>query len=183
MRDINFFTPYKTKGGSKENYVTVLIILLGVVIISSFSVNATKIVLLNKEIQTYQDKLNEDDIKDKVVIAEEVNRQLEALNSYKSGLNTILNSIETRDIVSNILLNQIDSTVPSNINFKSVNINNNTITIQGVSTDRQNIGELQYNLKSLSSIKTVHVDSISGSESLDREYTFNIKCYLNGGGN
>lgn len=183
MTDINFFRPYKNKGGQTEYFYKSLIILLVVLIIGSFSINTGRIVLLQKEIELYQAKLEQTDIKEQVKLVEETNRERDALNRYKSGLDTVLDSIETRDVVSNVILDQISSTLPSAVNFKSMNINNEVVTIQAVTTTRTSIGEIQYNLKALESIKDVHVESISGSESLEGEYTFNLKCYLNGGGN
>lgn len=183
VRDINFFKPYKNKGGNQQNFYKAIIILLVVIIIGSFSVNTAKIILLNKQIEVYNNKLEQDDIKKKVKIVETTNREREALKRYKLGLNTVLTSIETRNIVSNVILDQISSTLPSKVSFKSMNINHEIVTIQGVTTDRQSIGEIQYNLKSLVSIEDVYVEKIDGSESLEGEYTFNLKCYLNGGGN
>lgn len=183
MRDINFFKPYKNKNGNQNNFYQALIILTAAIIIGSFSINTARIVLLNKEIESYNSKLEQDHIKEKIEIIEVTNREREALNRYKSGLDIVLDSMETRDVVSNIILDQISSTLPSKVSFKTMNINHEVVTIQGVTTDRQSIGEIQYNLKALSSIDDVHVENISGSESLEGEYTFNLKCYLNGGGN
>lgn len=91
-------------------------------------------------------------------------------------MDLVISSIEGRDVVSNILLDEISKLVPKNVNFKTMNISYDIISIQA-------IAELQYNLKSIDNITDVHVENISGNESVQGEYTFNIKCLLKEGGN
>ncbi|WP_455539805.1 PilN domain-containing protein [Terrisporobacter sp.] len=183
MTDINFFEPYENKSGQIEDFYKIFILLLAVVIIGSFSVNVGRKVLLKREIEAYQSKLESTNIKEEIELIEETNKEKDVLSKYKSGLDTILNSMETRDVVSNVILDQISSTVPSSVSFKTMNIDNQVVTIQGESNNRDSIAEMEYNLKALKSVKNVYVENISLIDSLEGKYTFNLKCYLNGGGN
>lgn len=183
MRDINFFEPYDIKhnGDNTKYYYQILTLVLLGAIISTFSINVAQTVILNKEIENYKTELNRSTIKEKIEISEKVTNQLNALTKYEQDLDLVISSIEDRDIVSNILLDEISKSVPKNINFKTMNISYDIISIQAVTTNRQAIAELQYNLKSIDNITDVHVENISGNESVQGEYTFNIKCNLKGG--
>lgn len=185
MRDINFFEPYKSrsKGENSTYYYKIIGLVVILLIVSTFSINISRILILEREIANYEEQLNKESIQDKVKEAEIINTQLNALTKYETDLDTVLTSVEDRDIVSNQILEDIDSTVPKNVDFKTMNINHELINIQAVTTSRQAIGEIQHNLKNISYISDVHIESISSSESLQGEYSFNIKCYLNGGDN
>jgi type IV pilus assembly protein PilN len=184
MKDINFFKPYNGIDKSeiyKHYYQVMGLSVLGMILLT-FSINISKLIILNKEIEHYKNELKRPGIEEKVKISEEVNRQLEALTSYEKDLNIVTKSIDQNNVVSNQLLDAISSTVPKNVNFKSMNINNEIINIQAVATNRQAVAEIEHNLRRLSEIKNVYVETISGNESVQGEYSFNIKCYLNGGG-
>lgn len=185
MRDINFFEPYDTRhnGDNTRYYYQILTLMLACVIGGTFSINVARTMILKKEIERYQTELNRESIKEKVEISEKVTKQLNALMKYEQDLDSVLESIQERDVVSNKLLEDISKTVPKNINFKTMNINHDLINIQAVTTNRQAVAELQHNLKSVDYIDDVYVENISGNESVQGEYTFNIKCYLKGGGN
>jgi type IV pilus assembly protein PilN len=183
VRDINFFRPYKSKDKSENQkyYYQIMALSIASIIVCTFSINVCKILVLNKKIENYEAQLNKEEIKEKIKTSEEVNRKLDALTRYEKDLDLTMDSIEKRDIVSNQILDAISSTVPKNVNFKSMNINHEIVNIQAITTNRQAIGEIQHNLKSISCIKDAHIESISGNESVEGEYSFNIKCYLNGG--
>ena len=180
MRDINFFKPYKSKGGKTRYFYKSLLIILAVAILGSFSINTVRMILLKKEVESYQSKLDDKNTKKQLTLVEENNRESKAVTNYNNDLKIVLSSMETRDVVNNTILDQISSTLPSVVNFKTMNINNEAVSIQGVTTQRTTIGELEHNLKSLDIIDNVHVESISqsGDESLEGEFTFNLKCYL-----
>ena len=185
MRDINFFESYDTRhnGDNTRYYYQIMTLILACLIVSTFSINITRTIILKKEIERYQTYLNRESIKEKVEISEKVTKQLNALVKYEQDLDSVLELIQERDIVSNKLLDDISKTVPKNVNFKTMNINHDLINIQAVTTNRQAVAELQHNLKSVDYIDDVYVENISGNESVQGEYTFNIKCYLKGCGN
>lgn len=182
MRDINFFKPYKSndKGGNHRRYYQVTTLIIATLIITTFSINICKIIILNEEIKMYESKLNDREIKNKVKVAEEISRQLDAVSQYDKDIDSVISIIDNKNTVSNELLESINKTVPKSVNFKSMNINNESIMIQAITTDRKYIAEIQHNLKLVDKIDNVHVESISSDETVNGEYTFNIKCSLTG---
>lgn len=184
MRDINFFKPYKDKdkgGNSRYYYQIIMIGLFGIIILIT-SVNICRMMILDEEIKNYESKLNKEDVKEKEKLANEVNRKLDALTKYENDIDIVTNLINKKDIVKNSILDDISSTLPQNVSFKSMNIGKDVISIQAITTNRQAVGELEHNLYNINYIKNVHVDSISSNDSVKGEYVFNIKCYLDGGG-
>ena len=113
MRDINFFESYDTRhnGDNTRYYYQIMTLILACLIVSTFSINITRTIILKKEIERYQTYLNRESIKEKVEISEKVTKQLNALVKYEQDLDSVLELIQERDIVSNKLLDDIGKTV------------------------------------------------------------------------
>ena len=110
--------------------------IVGLLIIVSFGVNTTKIFLLNKSITSYNDKLAASEIQVQLKEAENINKQIDILKQYDTALTDVAISVKDRDNVSDTLLKDISSTVPSEVSFKNLDVVENTIAIKGTSTDR-----------------------------------------------
>jgi type IV pilus assembly protein PilN len=183
MKDINFFKPYLGKNKEKINtniYTYGIISISTLLIIITFALNTIKIFTLNKSIESYNDKLSAPQIQTQLKEVESINKQIDLLNQYESALTNVVVSVKDRDNVSDSLLSAISSTLPSEVSFDSFSISNNTIAISGVSKNRTAIAELQYNLKKLSIMSDVYVNSIDTQSAVDGEYSFDIKCVLKG---
>lgn len=181
MNDLNFFKPYLGKKKEKINakkYIYGSAAIVGALIIGSLIFNMTRMYLLDKSINDYKSKLAASDIQEKLKEAEKVNKETSLLKQYDTSLNGIAVSIKKRDNVSDSLLKDISSTLPSKVSFKSLNITENTITIKGISTDRAPIAELEHNLNQLPIMENVYVNSIEAQGSTDGVYSFDIKCVL-----
>lgn len=181
MKDINFFKPYQGKSKEKINfkrYIYGTIIIVAILIIGTFAVNTVKIIMLNKSIKDYNNKLSASEIQEQLKEAEDINKQITVLKRYDSALIDVAVSVKNRDNVSDTLLMDISSTVPSEVSFKNLDIVDNTITIKGVSTNRSAVAELKHNLSSLSKMQSVYVNSIDSSGAVEGEYSFDIKCVL-----
>lgn len=187
MRDINFFTPYKGNKGKQEvneEASNKTIIITGIVVVAiifiSLVVNIVRLKLLNNSIDDINDKLTSTTLKHKLAESEQVNKELDVLNKYDSSLVSIGSSIDNRDVVSNDILNQLSSVLPSDVSFKSFNIAPGTITVQAVSKSRQAIGEVEHNLRNQTNVSSVYINSISGGEAVEGQYSFDIKVILKG---
>ncbi|GEP66728.1 hypothetical protein CBE01nite_44960 [Clostridium beijerinckii] len=181
MKDINFFKPYQGKSKEKINfkrYIYGTIIIVAILITGTFAVNTVKIIMLNRSIEDYNNKLSASEIQEQLKEAEDVNKQITVLKQYDSALTDVAISVKNRDNVSDILLMDISSTVPSELSFKNLDIVDNTITIKGVATNRSAVAELKHNLSSLSKMQSVYVNSIDSSGAVEGEYSFDIKCVL-----
>lgn len=181
MRDINFFSPYQGKNQEKKSLMIYIYGAMGVVgtlIIITLIFNTTRILLLNRSISNYNEKLNTTEIQEKFAEAQKVNNEIEILTKYDSALNDVLGKVNSRNNVSDLVLTSINSTIPSQISFKTLQINNDILIIQGISSSRDAVGEFQHNLKELSIMNDVFVNSIDIDGALEGNYSFDIKCIL-----
>lgn len=181
MKDVNFFKPYLGKDKEKVNskmYIYGFVTLVGILIIGSFIVNTTRMFLLERSINDYKGKLAAAEIQEKLKEADSVNNQIEVLKQYDSALSEVAVSVKKRDNVSETLLKNVSSTVPSQVSFKNLDIVENTIVIKGVSTDRTAVAEFKHNLSNLPIMQNVYVNSIDTQSAVEGEYSFDIKCVL-----
>lgn len=181
MKDINFFKPYLGKNKEKINskiYVYGAMIIVGLLIIVSFGINTTKIILLNKSISNYNEKLLASEIQTQLKEAENINKRIEILKQYDTALTDVAISVKGRDNVSDTLLKDISSTLPSEVLFNSLDVVENTITIKGTSTNREAVAELKHNLSELPIMSEVYVNSIDIQSVVKGAYSFDIKCVL-----
>ncbi|MBN1069123.1 fimbrial protein [Clostridium botulinum] len=181
MRDINFFSPYQGKNQEKKSamiYIYGAMGVVGALIIVTLIFNTTRILLLNRSISNYNEKLNTTEIQEKFAEAQKVNNEIEILTKYDSALNDVLGKVNSRNNVSDLVLTSINSTIPSQISFKTLQINNDVLIIQGISSSRDAVGEFQHNLKELSIMNDVFVNSIDIDGALEGNYSFDIKCIL-----
>jgi len=182
MKDLNFFKPYLGKNKEKMNfkrYIYGAMAIIGFSIIASFGVNTTKIFFLNKSISSYNEKLAASEIQTHLKEAENINKQIEVLKQYDTTLSEVAISVNGRNNVSDMLLKDISSTLPSAVSFKSLDVVENTILIKGTSTNREAVAELKHNLSELPIMKDAYVNSINTQQiSVEGDYSFDIKCVL-----
>lgn len=181
MKDINFFKPYLGKNKEKINskrYVYGAMIIIGFLIIVSFGVNTARIFLLDKSIESYNEKLSDPEIQTQLKEADNINKQIDILDKYDEALTDIATSVKGRDNVSDELLKDISSTLPSEVSFKNLDVAENTIAIKGTSTNREAVAELKHNLSELPIMADVYVNSIDTQSAVEGEYSFDIKCVL-----
>nr|WP_245160047.1 PilN domain-containing protein [Clostridium beijerinckii] len=100
------------------------------------------------------------------------------MSKYESRVSDVSNSIVKNDIVTDDLLNDISSTIPSDVSFKSFKIEGYDLTISGVSHTREAISEFEHNLKDVSKIKSVHIININYGSAVGEDYSFDITCVL-----
>ena len=181
MKDINFFKPYLGKNKEKINsqrYVYGAMVIVGLLIIVTFGINTTKIFRLNKSITNYTKELSASEIQTQLKEAENINKQIDILKQYDTALTDVAISVKGRDNVSDTLLKDISSTVPSEVSFKNLEVIENTIAIKGTSTNREAVAELKHNLSKLPIMEDVYVNSIDTQSAVEGEYSFDIKCVL-----
>ena len=85
IRDMNFFAAYQGQKKEQKNkniYVYSLAGFLSVFIVGSLAWNSTTIILLDKKIKSYNEKLEAEDIKEKITKWDEISRQDAILNRY-----------------------------------------------------------------------------------------------------
>jgi type IV pilus assembly protein PilN len=181
MKDINFFKPYLGKKQEKMNsnmYIFGAMAIVGLLIIVTFGINTTRIFLLSKSINSYNDMLSASEMQTQLKEAEKINKQIDTLKQYDTALADIAISVKDRNNVSDMLLKDISSTLPSKVSFKNLDVVENTILIKGTTTDRSAVAELKHNLSKLPIMEDVYVNSIDTQSAVEGEYSFDIKCVL-----
>ena len=177
IKDMNFFAAYQGQKKEQKNkniYVYSLVGFLSVFIVGTLAWNSTNIFLLDNKIKDYNEKLEKEDIKVKIEKWDEISKKDDILKRYDKELSDIVDGLKTREVVTTGLLDKLSATLPTEVTFNSISINNTDISIQAVSTSRVAIGEIEHNLKKLNNIQDVYIGGISG----DENYTFDIKCVL-----
>lgn len=180
QRDINFFSTYQLKSQDKKNqnlYSYIFGGTVGLFIIGTFTFNQFQTYQLNKKIAELNEELSSPGIVEKIDESDRVYQMLELLNQYDQDVTVLIDNINSRDIVTTTLLNQISSTIPTDVTFSSLSLTNTSVTMQATSETRTAIAEVQYNLKQLPFISDVYVGSISP----DAPYTFSLSCTISGG--
>jgi len=181
MKDLNFFKPYLGKNKEKINakrYVYGAMVIVALLIIVSFGINTTRLILLNKSIKDYNEKLAASDIQTQLKEAENINKQIDVLKQYDKAITDVAISVKGRDNVSDTLLKYLSSTLPSEVSFKNLDITENNIAIKGTSTNRQAVAELKHNLSNLPIMSDVYVSSLDTQSGVEGDYSFDIKCVL-----
>jgi type IV pilus assembly protein PilN len=181
MKDLNFFKPYLGKKQQRKNsnrYIYGVMVIVVISIIVTFAINTTQIVLLDRSISSYNEKLSASEIQTQLKEAENINSKISVLKKYETALTDVAISVKKRDNVSDTLLNEISGTLPSEVSFKTLNVTENTVTMQGTSTNRTAVAELKHNLSELPIMKDVYVNSIDTQSAVEGEYSFDINCVL-----
>jgi len=176
-RDMNFFSPsqgIKKEAKDKKIYIYSLASFLAVVIIGTLAWNSINLYLTGKEIEDYNSKLQATDMQQKINEFKDTTIKTDTLNKYEGELKVIAEAVDSKDVVTTKLLNELSSTLPTEVSFDSISITNKVITMQAKSSNRTSIGEIEHNLKKIDFIQDVYVGGIAG----DTEYTFDVKCTL-----
>lgn len=176
-QDINFFSTYQSERHQQKNqniYSYVLGGVVGLFVIGTFTYNQIQISKINHQIDELETALLDPALQEQIKESDLAFKTSELLDQYDSGLNSLLASIESRDLITTQKLDLISSTIPSEVQFGSLSITNTNITISATSTSRTAIAEVQHNLKQLDFIADVYIGSIGGTDT----YSFSLNCTL-----
>lgn len=178
-RDMNFFSEFSLKKKTQDDGSSILIktfvaIVAALVLVSAIYLGGN-IAYCSIKIKNTTDKLNASDVQEKLKESDEVKAKTSALTEYDTAISTIVKSVASRSIVDTTLINQICSTLPTEVEATSINIDHSAIVLHGTSTKREAIAELEHNLgEKVDRIESCQVTSIAG----DQVLTFDIKCVL-----
>ena len=176
-KDMNFFSQFGGRKKAKSSLDIYAYLIGGIIlaaIIISLAVNLITLFLTSRSINDFQAKLDAPEVQEKLKESDTVNQQIDALTKYDTTITTINDAVQTHNVVTTKLLNQIASTRPSEVYLIKVDITNNDITIQGKSKNRVAIAEFEHNLSKLDNVGGAYIGSIAG----EQELTFDLKCVL-----
>lgn len=180
QRDINFFSNYLIKNQDQRNrsiYQYVYFGIIGTFVVGTFAFNQFQTLHLKGTISKLQDELASPSVTEKIDESDWVYQMLEVLNQYNQDVTSLVDNIQSRDVVTSTLLDQISSTLPSAVVLGSLNITSTSITMQATSESRIAIAEVQHNLKQLPFISDVYIGAISS----EAPYSISITCTVTGG--
>lgn len=180
MRDFNFFShiAQERKSDSKRKYIGLSV--LGVVLfifIASFSINIVRIHLLKKQISAYESEINATDMQENLTQAKKIASEHSTLEKYYTNVKAASEQICSNDYVNTQRIKIINSTVPNDVIFTQISIDNKNLTIQALSKTRSAISDLQYNLNNIGFIENTYISGI-GERNAKGEYSFSISCTL-----
>lgn len=180
-QDMNFFSIYNNKNKTSDASTLMLIIFEIIVIgliIFSLGYNSISIYLNNKEAEDYRAKLETEEIVKKVEESTEVNFKIDLLTNYDNSMDTVIEAVDSRDVVNTTLFKQLSYTLPSEVTFSAMNASSDSILITGTASSMKSIAEVEHNLRAYDFIASTHVGTIKYVN--DTTFTFDITCYLEG---
>lgn len=179
MRDFNFFSSFiESKKASASKYIIIgLISTFIIIIVGGFSyINHKNAIALEEEIKGYKAYLNSGEVIEKVKEVEEKRRKIGVMKKYFEALEKINSGLENTYVVDSELIENIAATFPKELFISSMSITDNIVQMQGISSNRVAIAELQHNLKEIRLIDKVNVGIISEESEESNNFIFNMTC-------
>lgn len=181
MRDLNFFEIREVK---ESDVFTRKLIIGGTIAMTAFiGITATSNMIginrTQESIDSINAKINDAAFQAQYAESLLVSKEEDAYSRYNSELNNIYTLIADRDKVNPHFFDKINSTIPSEVVFTSINFSGGTVSISAKSTSREAIAELQHNINSIEFIKESHIGGIASDMAETNElFTFAITCEL-----
>lgn len=178
MRDLNFFEDYIEKDQFKIDKKFIYFTVFAFVVLSFFTYSIynymiirqeTKIVSSLKAIAENPETLkNVEEIKEKEVKVKSFRDSVEKIRALD-------NIIDSKDIISESLLDSITLKMPEDLFLTSISINNNDIQLVGMARDKWSIAEFEKGLEALDNVEDIFISNISLQEDY---YNFNINITM-----
>lgn len=111
-----------------------------------------------------------------------IEKEHDALEKYYNDVKVATEQVYDNNYVTTQRIKIINSTVPKDLVFTQISIDNKTLTIQALSKTRSAISDLQYNLNNLGFIENTYISGI-GERNAQGDYSFSISCTLKEVGN
>lgn len=181
MRDFNFFEPYI--GESKRNninFICSIIIpsLVGLFIVITFGLNKIYEYKLKSEMTQYDTELKAKGYEIEKV--DEQEKKLSILNRYYEEVSKVQSDIESKDDIDYKCIHDMKGAMPKELSLYSIEMKEGLVTVTGRAKSRENIAELQKNLKALEYFEEVSMYKIEEIKT-GEEFSFMMKCTLKGG--
>lgn len=176
LKDFNFFSPYiGEKEASKIKYLSIVvpIAIILLIILGSLLYTTIRTITLKNDINSMQKYINSSQ---SVALSKkygDYKKKYDTAQNYFNNVSGVSDAINKSGIVSTELMKELSASLPQTVSFQTITVGGDGIQIQGVSSNRVSIGELEHNLKKLDLFDTVTIQNISESSS---NLSFNVKC-------
>lgn len=181
MRDFNFFQPFipsKIKKSSTGEWIGLGVFLLIIVIVAIPWYLTNELRPLRREVQELETNVNDP------MLAEDINRvillqsETEELTEEVDQMRHAIQSLSESETVTQQLLTDLAQAKIDEVIFEQINVNSGAITIQALAISREDIANLEYNLRQFERYENIFIPSITYS---DNYYQFSIEFDIEGG--
>lgn len=181
MKDFNFFSNFLDAKKASDRrlltslaLITLLVVIIGVVYIYL----EIKTYSLKNDIDSMEKYLKSEDVIKQIQEVQNKKTQIDIMNQYYKVLDIVDSDLANVDIIKSSLLESINKTLPQNVAFSIINFEDNTIAIQGTSTEKTPIAEFYHNLTSMGIFDNVSLNTVKNKDINANIYVFNIQCIL-----
>lgn len=177
MNDLNFFQSYNLKRERKFNkdylfYGIMGLVIIGIMFYGLF--NMMKIKKISKEVAILKQQLEISKSNPKIIEILEKEAKIEELTEKFKHLKSMDDYINSNDLINEYLLDSITERVPETIFLNSIDLNTNTITIDGISKNKKSISDFEHELGEIESFEEVFIPSIFQKDNYF-QFTLNVK--------
>lgn len=190
MRDFNFFRSYQkhtVKTTSSQQNLIIAVSVSAILVASVYGFYSYKMYVMQKDM----DRMNAYMVKPENVATykkfTETKNKLALLNVYYDLANKLNLMIENDAVLNSDLIERFEKALPPEVSIQSINLNDDTFEIQGVTDGREIVAEFQNNLIESGDYKDVFVSGINHATDLltgdinPNYYVFSITCELKEG--
>lgn len=178
MLDYNFFSTYIAAQRDQRKKLFIALgagfIMLGLVAgflgVTEFAAH-----MIQKDIDADRAFIQSPETLERQRLVREKRAELELLTRYLSLVQNAAVDIDKNSRISSGLMEQINTTLPSEVEFSSMTLSNTNISISASAPGWVEAAELQHNLEALGIFSDVHIGVINGT---DNTYQFDVQCTL-----
>ncbi len=179
MRDFNFFEAFEQKkkrsDGPRVGYPLVLILVI-LAAAAWPAYNFYQLSQLNTSIAEHEQRLTTDP---RYPLFQEVEQKQVELAEEQSRLQSLEASAElihSREVIDELLLYTIVSSMPEDTSLNSMNISGRNINVTGTARSKPAIAEFEYNIRNTERFEMIFIPSITESEDMWQfNMTFSVK--------
>ena len=173
MKDLNFFSSYSKKSDKKGLdksivlYGILILIIMGIFVYGLF--NFISIKKLSDDVAAIKSEVETNLGNPKIKEILEKEQEIKVIMEDMSKLKALDKHVQDRDIVNELLLEDIRNNIPSLLFISSMIINQDSIRIEGKSKDKESIAQFEHNLRNIERFEQAFIPQVIDS---DGHYSF-----------
>lgn len=182
LYDFDFFEPYLNVKSKLKMSSTLS---LGLILLSlgyvgyDYYKTLEKIEIIQDKIIVLDQKIENENIHERLNILEQKQKEYDLLETYNSNLNLIKKASEDRNAIDKVSYYTFIGSIPDKVLIDNIDIGVKDISISATATNDLIIAEFEKRLRDTGLFNDLHVDIISYDEEEDN-YTFNISFSAKG---
>lgn len=167
MKDLNFFSSYSKKKDKRLNKESVLYVALSLIVLALLVYGIFNYIMirkLNGDINAAVKQLEELNEDKKVKELKQKETEIAAFKENIAKVKTLDGYINSKDIINDFLLDDIESNMPPKVFLKSMDLRHDAIKISGTSQDKESIAQFQHNLREMGVFEELFIPQITQRE-------------------